>query len=110
MGKTDPQPSLMLTLPMAAITEFCCRWTILKLEVFGSALRDDFGKSSDVDFLVTFEPGARWSLFDLVDAEAELSQIMGLPVDLVERESIEKSANWLRRQAILSRVRTIYAA
>lgn len=110
MDKTDPQPLLMLALPMAAITEFCRRWKILKLEVFGSALREDFSPRSDVDFLVTFEPSARWSLFDLVDAEAELSDIVGRPVDFVEREPIEKTLNWLRRRAVLSSVRTIYAA
>ena len=110
MDKTDPPPSLMLALPMAAITEFCRRWKILRLEVFGSALRADFSPQSDVDFLVTFETSARWSLFDLVDAETELSGIVGRPVDLVEREPIEKTLNWIRRQGILSSVRTIYAA
>lgn len=110
MGKTDPQPSLMLGLPMTTIAEFCRRWRMLKLEVFGSALRDDFGPHSDVDFLVTFEADAQWSLFDLVDAETELASIVGRPVDLVEREPIEKSPNWLRRRAVLSSARTVYAA
>ena len=110
MGKTNPPPSLMPALPMAAIAEFCRRWKVLKLEAFGSALRADFGPQSDVDFLVTFETSARWSLFDLVDAETELSGIVGRPVDLVEREPIEKTLNWIRRQGILSSVRTIYAA
>ena len=110
MDKTDPEPSLMLDLPMDAITGFCRRWMILKLEVFGSALREDFSPHSDVDFLVTFEASAPWTLFHLVDAETELSSIVGRPVDLVEREPVEKSPNWLRRRAILGSARTVYAA
>ncbi len=110
MGKTDPQPSLTLGLPMTTIAEFCRRWKMLKLEVFGSALRDDFGPHSDVDFLVTFHSEARWTLFDLVHAETELSSLVGRPVDLVEREPIEQSENWLRRRAILESARTLYVA
>ena len=110
MGETDPQHSLLLDLPMTAITEFCHRWKILKLEVFGSALRDDFGPDSDVDFLVTFHPKARWTLFDLVHAETELSSLVGRPVDLVEREPIVQSENWLRRRAILESAKAVYVA
>ncbi len=95
---------------MAAIAEYCRRWKILKLEVFGSALRDDFGPHSDVDFLVTFHPQARWTLFDLVHAETELSSLVGRPVDLVERRPIEQSKNWLRRRTILESAKTLYVA
>lgn len=95
---------------MATITEFCRRWKIVKLEVFGSALRSDFGPDSDVDFLVTFHPGARWTLFDLVHAESELSSLVGRPVDLIERGPIEESENWLRRRAILGSAQTLYVA
>ena len=110
MDETDLQPSLMIGLPMTAITEFCRRWKVVKLEVFGSALRDDFGPHSDVDLLVTFHPEARWTLFDLVHAETELSSLVCRPVDLVERQPIEQSENWLRRRAILESAKTVYVA
>ncbi|MEA3338899.1 MAG: hypothetical protein U9R15_02940 [Chloroflexota bacterium] len=32
-------------------------------------MRDDFGPDSDVDILVTFAPGAKWSLLDHVRME-----------------------------------------
>jgi predicted nucleotidyltransferase len=102
--------NLAYNLPYKDIVEFCQRWEIAKLELFGSILRADFGPHSDVDFLVTFAPAARWSLFDLVKAEEELSCIVGRPVDLVEREPIEQSSNWIRRKAILESARSIYVA
>lgn len=97
-----------MQLPLAELGEFCRRWKITKLEVFGSILRDDFGPESDIDFLVTFDPEARISLFDLVDAEEELSGIVGRSVDLVTRKAIEGSGNWMRRRLILENARTIY--
>ncbi len=46
----------------AAIEELCRRYGVTKLDVFGSATREDFDEArSDVDFLVEFEMGARCS-------------------------------------------------
>ena len=97
-----------IDLPNEALAEYCRRWRIIKLEVFGSVLRDDFGPDSDIDFLVTFDPAIRLSLFDLVDAQDELAALIGRPVDLVEREPIERSRNWMRRRMILGSTKTIY--
>lgn len=99
---------LPIDLPNEALVDFCRRWRIIKLEVFGSILRDDFGPDSDIDFLVTFDPAARLSLFDLVDAQDELAALIDRPVDLVERGPIEQSRNWMRRRMILGSAKTIY--
>jgi len=48
------------------IAEFCRKWKITELALFGSVLRNDFRPDSDVDVLVTFEPDTHYSLFDLV--------------------------------------------
>jgi len=101
---------LPIDLPYDALAEYCRRWKITRLEVFGSILRDDFGPDSDVDFLVTFDPAARWSLFDMVHAEEELARLIGRPVDLVGRRPIERSENWIRRRSILDSARCIYVA
>ena len=52
-----------LAIPHEKLQEFCRRWQIVELALFGSALRDDFGPDSDVDVLVTFskEPGTACS-------------------------------------------------
>jgi predicted nucleotidyltransferase len=92
------------------LAEFCGKWQIVELGLFGSALRDDFGPDSDVDVLVTFNPVASWGLFDLVEMEEELTALFGRKVDLVEREAVERSENYIRRRHILSSVETMYAA
>ncbi len=101
---------LPIELPYDALEDYCRRWKINKLEVFGSILRDDFGPESDVDFLVTFDPEAHWTLFDWVHAQDELAALIGRPVDLVSRRPIERSENWIRRRAILGSARTVYVA
>lgn len=100
--------ALPIELPYEALEDYCRRWKINKLEVFGSILRDDFGPDSDVDFLVTFDPDAHWTLFNMVHAEEELAAIIGRPVDIVERDCIERSKNWMRRRLILTNTRTLY--
>lgn len=42
--------------------------------------------------------------------QTELSEIVGHSVAIVSRESVERSPNWLRRQAILESAELFYAA
>ena len=91
------------------LTEFCRKWNIAELAVFGSALRPDFGAASDVDLLVTFARESHPSLFDLVHMEEELEEILARPVDLVSRRGIESSPNYIRRKAILGSAQVLYA-
>ncbi len=99
---------LRIDLPMPQLAEFCRKWRITELSVFGSVLRDDFGPESDADFLVEFAPGARYTLFDLVDMEDELRGTIGREVDLIEKRAIEDSDNFLRRRHILGSARVIH--
>lgn len=104
-----PNVHAELKLPHDAIAGFCRRWKIERLELFGSAVRDDFSDDSDVDFLYVLSPEGRWAL-DFMDACDELSAIVGRPIDLVSRKAVERSHNPFRRRSILSEVRVIYAA
>jgi predicted nucleotidyltransferase len=90
-----------------ATRQFCARWKVTELSLFGSVLREDFGPDSDVDVLVTFSPDARWSSFDLVDMEEELEELFGRKVDLVEALGLR---NPFRRRAILESRQVIHAA
>ena len=101
---------LMIDIPRDQIADFCRRWKIAELALFGSVLRDDFRPDSDVDVLVTFAADAQWSLFDHVDMEDELKEILGRPVDLVNRRGIERSRNPFRRKAILESAQVVHAA
>ena len=102
--------SVPLTIPPEKLQEFCRRWQIVELALFGSVLRDDFGPDSDVDVLVSFAEDAGHSLFELDDMESELREIFGREVDLVTRRGIESSPNYLRRNAILRSAEIIYGS
>jgi predicted nucleotidyltransferase len=91
-----------IPIPTERLDEFCRRWKIAELRVFGSALREDFRPDSDLDLAVRFAPEADPSLLDHVNAmEEELSGIVGCKVDLVSQRAIERSSNRIRRKAIL---------
>jgi predicted nucleotidyltransferase len=68
-----------------AIAELCRKYGVVRLFVFGSALRDDYRPGeSDVDFLVDFGPVDGYAkavaYFDMLD---ELRALLGVEVDLV---------------------------
>ena len=96
--------------PLDAIAAFCQKWRIVEFALFGSVLRDDFGADSDIDALVRFAPDTHYSLFTYAGMENELSDLLGRPVDVVDRKAIEQSANWLRRREILGAAEVLYAA
>ena len=102
--------SLNVEASREEVAAFCERWQVMQLAIFGSVLREDFGPDSDVDLLVSFEDGARHTLFDMVRMEEELKTIFGREVDLIERVGVERSRNHIRREAILQSAETIYAA
>jgi predicted nucleotidyltransferase len=101
---------LKIEIDNQQIAKFCRHWKIRELALFGSVLRDDFRPDSDVDVLVTFEEDTHWSLFDLVDMEDELKEILGREVDLVERRAVERSENYIRRRHILQFLEPVYVA
>jgi hypothetical protein len=73
------------------IDEFCKKHHITRLSLFGSALRDDFGPHSDVDFLVQFHPDHVPGLLGLVRMEMALSRMVnGRRVDLRTPEDLSR--------------------
>lgn len=71
-----------VSIKQAQLVEFCQKYPIRKLSLFGSILRADFTDSSDVDFLVEFLPEARVGYFELIRMEHELTDLVGRKVDL----------------------------
>lgn len=103
-------PTPNISLPQEQLIEFCQRWHIHELALFGSVLRDDFRSDSDIDILITFAPEAKRGAFALAQMQEELETIFGRSVDLVSKRAIERSQNRIRRQNILESAQTIYAA
>ncbi len=86
-----------IPIPHAAIADFCRKWKITELALFGSVLREDFGPSSDVDVLVTFAPDTSHTLLSLSQMQTELSKLLARPVDVLTRRSVEAHHNpWLK--------------
>jgi len=102
--------ALRIELPHEAIADFCRRWRIRELAIFGSALREDFRPDSDVDVLVTFEQGVYWEFQQQLEMTRELESLFQRKVDLVERRLVEESKNYIRRKHILSNLERIYVA
>ena len=94
---------------LGAIAEACVRHGVVRLDAFGSALRDDFRPGeSDVDLLVEcapMEPYAR------VDASfgmlEELRALLGLEVDLIIAGAVKNP--YIARDIECTR-RLLYAA
>lgn len=97
-----------ITFPKDKITDFCSRWRVAELSLFGSILREDFHSQSDVDVLIAFQPESDWGLLEHVQMQQELQEILGRDVDLVSKRAIERSSNWIRRQEILSTAQPFY--
>jgi predicted nucleotidyltransferase len=99
--RTPPAPEAVGTL----LADYCRQAGITRLEAFGSTARGEARLGSDVDLLATFagNPGLRF--FTMAD---EMSAILGVPVHLLTRESVEQMTNPYRRQSILADAREIY--
>lgn len=88
------------------LAEFCRRHHILRLSLFGSVLREDFGTLSDIDVLVEFDeahvPGLAF-----VRIQDELSGLLGgRRVDLVTPRALSP----FLREKVLRSAETRYAA
>ncbi len=62
---------------------------VSSIEIFGSYVRGEQDEESDLDLLVEFDPDRGLSLFDFVGLQQELSDHLGVRVDLVEKRSIK---------------------
>lgn len=92
-----------IDLPADRIVEICRRYGVEELSVFGSAVRDDFGPDSDVDFLYVLSPTSTigWEIVDLRD---ELAEAVGREVDIVPKNYL----HWVVRDRVLAEAEVIF--
>lgn len=95
-----------IPLPYDEIRSFCERHHIVRLWLFGSVLHGNFNADSDVDVLVEFLPGVRYSLLDLGGMWVELREMIGREVDL--KTPLDLSRYF--RDQVVREARTLYAA
>jgi len=100
---------MRLSFPIdeSRLSDFCRKWRVKELALFGSVLREDFGPESDVDVLVELRPDHGLDLYDWVDMIEELQAIFGRKVDLVAKGGLK---NPFRRREILRTAEVLYAA
>ncbi|PYS75832.1 MAG: nucleotidyltransferase [Acidobacteria bacterium] len=99
-------PTAAIEIPFDRLAEFCRRYQVRELSLFGSALRGDFGPDSDVDLLVEFDPSAQVGFLTLTKMQRELSALIRRRVDLVPKRGLKEKI----RQAVLDSAEVIYAA
>ncbi|NCR17215.1 MAG: nucleotidyltransferase family protein [Microcystis aeruginosa LL13-03] len=96
---------LKIELPQQIISEFCQKWQISEMYLFGSVLREDFRPDSDIDVLVSFQDSVSWGLLEFSRMKRELENLLGRKVDLLTKKS-----NWIRQREILETAQVIYVA
>jgi predicted nucleotidyltransferase len=102
--------SVHLNVPLEVIATFCQRWHVREFALFGSVIRPDFRDTSDIDVLVQFSDGVQYTLFDFARMADELETIFQRRVDLLDRQAVETSPNYIRRDSILHSAEVVYAA
>lgn len=84
--------NLIIKNKLADIIKTCEQMQVKSLYLFGSAVRSDFDKESDFDFLFSFKNDKDGNLlppyYNYFDLMFELEKITGRKVDLVAEQEI----------------------
>ena len=103
----DPRQTSSLPEPLAShlgsIRGLCQKYRVANLALFGSVSRGDQSEGSDLDLLVSFQPGRTPGLVFFMLQE-ELQDVLGLPVDLNTPEDLSRHF----RDQVLREARLVY--
>jgi predicted nucleotidyltransferase len=94
-----------IMIPKEKLADFCRKYHISRLSIFGSALTKEFQPDSDIDILVEFEPEHTPGL-SFFRMESELSALLGRKVDLNTKQFLSRYF----RQDVLNNAEVQYAA
>ncbi len=95
-----------IRVPRKQLQAFCQRYQVRRLALFGSLARGEAQPESDVDLLVTFQPGTQVGFLTFGRMQRELAEMFKRPVDLVPQDGLKP----VIRETILAEAREIYAA
>jgi len=68
--------------------EILKKYRVKSISLFGSYVRNEQKEESDIDFLVDFQEGA--TLFDFVELQDSLSELLAKRVSIVSRRGLSK--------------------
>ena len=107
IGMAAPNPArVKIKIPKKELADFCRRYQVQKLALFGSVLSNNFRADSDVDVLVSFLPNAHIGFITFSRMQRELSGLFQRPVDLVPMDGLKP----VIRESVLSDIEEVYAA
>lgn len=95
-----------IKVPKQELADFCHRYNVQKLALFGSVLGSNFRADSDVDVLVAFQPNARIGFITFSRMQRELAELFKRPVDLVPMDGLKP----VIRDSVLANIEEVYAA
>ena len=98
--------AVTLDISPEVISEFCRRYQVRELALFGSMLGANHRPDSDIDLLVSFEPAARVTFLTLAKMQRELEALLGRAVDLIPKDGLKP----VIRNQVLATARVLYAA
>jgi hypothetical protein len=104
--ETKNPTRIKIKIPKKELYDFCRRYQVKKLALFGSVLGENFRAESDVDVLISFKSDARIGLITYSRMQRELSEIFKRPVDLVPMDGLKP----VIRESVLSNIEEVYAA
>lgn len=73
-----------------AVQESPYRDDIRFVALFGSQIHGTAGDESDVDVLIDFDPRATIGLFEFIEIQEQLSEALGMKVDLLTPQALSK--------------------
>lgn len=73
------------------LRELASRFGLRRVTVFGSAVRDDLRRDSDVDVLVEHRPGAERTLVSDTSLRAALEDLVDRDVDLIDVSTLSRA-------------------
>lgn len=92
----------------SAIETLCRQHKVIRLDAFGSVLRDDFHAQSDIDLLVKFQRDADTDAFlQYFEFKEALETVLGRQIDLICETAIRNSHF---RQELEATRQLLYAA
>ena len=81
-------------LTNSQLQDICAKYFVRELYAFGSAVREEWKEGSDLDFVVTFQPGmdplSMGKAF--LDLHYALESLFDCPVDLVSYRTLKNPA------------------
>lgn len=92
------RPSELLNRHQSAIRQIGAAHKAREMQVFGSVAAGTDTVDSDLDILVTFEPGT--SLFDVAALSQELHELLGIPVDVVSMGGLKDRDQHIQASAV----------